>query len=265
MFRTNYRATLKAILRSPVTLLAFGGTILLTIALYKGGFLEGDASIYTLHQDIWNHIQSACVTMFPPIVGVMISAHILSELQNGYSDLLVSSRKSVLSIFLSKLCAVATVAIVARLLLLGVRLIWFWGARYHEVYAVADIQMPTWQVLAWYVLNEMIYMPFMLLAYTAMPVFVCAITNIPASGAIWNVFYYILSYVYTPFKATNLYVPPRKMHNYLAACNFKDNPLHVVDLSPAFFKALFAYFGWVCISLMLLTAAYFILKKRYRT
>ena len=112
MFRQNYKATLKSILRSPVTLLALCATIILTIAMYETGS-SGILTIKTLRQDIMNQISSTCSTLFPAFVGIMVSAHILSEKQNGFGDLLLCSRKSFASIYLSKLCAIATAAIAA--------------------------------------------------------------------------------------------------------------------------------------------------------
>ena len=129
-----------------------------------------------LRADIWNHVLTSCIHLFPPFVGLMISANILSELQNGFSDLIISSRKSFLSIFISKLCAVATITLIARLVLLAAKLIWFWGFSYPEKYGSIGIQLPLDKIICWYMANEMVHMPLILLCYIAMPVFIIAVT-----------------------------------------------------------------------------------------
>jgi len=55
MFRANYKATIKSILRSSVTLLAFGAAVILTLALYQT-YVFGDQEIVSLRSRIWNHI-----------------------------------------------------------------------------------------------------------------------------------------------------------------------------------------------------------------
>ena len=54
MFKANYKATMKALFRSPVTLLAFGATVILTLAMYKGGTVGLLTSLSNVRQEIWN-------------------------------------------------------------------------------------------------------------------------------------------------------------------------------------------------------------------
>ena len=186
MFRANYKATIKSILRSSVTLLAFGAAVILTLALYQS-YVWGDLAIVALRSRIWNHIRVTCINLFPPFVGLMISARILSKQRNGLGDLLVSSRKSILCIYLSKLCAVSTVTLVARLIYLTASVLWFWIIDYPVTFASIGLSLQLGKILSFYAVHEVIYMPFLLLCYTAMPVFVSLITNIPAAGAVWNI------------------------------------------------------------------------------
>lgn len=269
MFRENYKATIKNILRSPTTLLALGATIILMISLYNGGSSTiGDwpRDLLTLRMNIFNQPRTSCMNLFPAFVGMLVSAHILSEHRNGFSDLLVSSRKTVLSIFLSKLCAVATITLGARIVLLSGKLIWFWGIHYPEAYIQIGVSLPFEKVIAQFIMYGVVYMPFLLLCYTAMPVFVSVITNVPAAGAVWNVAFYLLGFIITPFAKTNLYLPPQSMDDYLSTYIYVDNPEYMKALQAGLYpKALTVYIAWIVFSLALLTAAYFILKKRYRT
>lgn len=279
MFFANYKATLKSIFRSPVTLLAFGATVILAISVYDLGAFPIDGvqtNMKILRENIWLHIRTTCCNLFPPFVGMMISANLLLEMQNGVGDLLVSSRKSILSIYLSKLFAVGTVTLVARMVVFSTVLLWFWLLHYPEIYVPNGTVLPFGKVLIHYTINEIVYMPLMLIGYTAMPVFVVAATEIPTSGAVWNVGYYLVSVLWGAFASSVFYLPPFSMDGYIAAFNYIDTPQYMADylagvlpdqtiFVPPFSHALTAYIGWIVFSVALLTAAYFILKKRYRT
>ena len=268
MFKTNYKTTLKAIFRSPVSFLALCATVILAFAMYKTGS-SGILTIKHLLQDIMNQAQSTWASLFPAFVGIMVSAHILSEKQNGVSDLLLCSRKSFASIYLSKLCAIATAAIAAGLLFFGVRLIWYWGFHYYEAYGRFGITLPIGEILVRYFLGILMFMPLLLLCYTAMAVFVSVVTNVPAAGAVWNVTFYISSFFWFKFRQSNFYLPPYKMFTHIG-------PFYETSTSdPEFVKLLAeyfidehiwpAFFGWIAVSIVLLVVSYFILKKRYRT
>ena len=268
MFRKNYITTLKSILRSPVSFLALCATIILTIAMYETGS-SGILTIKNLRQDIMNQVTSTCSNLFPAFVGIMVSAHILSEKQNGFGDLLLCSRKSFASIYLSKLCAIATAAIAAGLLFFGVRLIWYWGFHYSEAYGRFNIGMPIGEILVRYILFILMFMPLLLLCYTAMPVFVSVVTNVPAAGAVWNIAFYLLGFVFLKFSRSNFQLPPIRMITHIG-------PFYETSTSdPKFVKLLAEYFidehvapgffGWIAVSIVLLVVSYFILKKRYRT
>lgn len=268
MFKTNYKATLKSILRSPVSFLALCATVILTIAMYETGS-SGILTIKSLRQDIMNQVTSTCSNLFPAFVGIMVSAHILSERQNGFGDLLLCSRKSFASIYLSKLCAIATAAIAAGLLFFGVRLIWYWGFHYSEAYGRFNIAMPLGEILVRYFVFILMFMPLLLLCYTAMPVFVSTVTNVPAAGAVWNVTFYLAQFLFFKFRLSNFNLPPYKMITHIG-------PFYETSTSdPKFVKLLAeyfidehiwpAFFGWIAVSIVLLVASYFILKKRYRT
>ncbi|MBR3691799.1 MAG: hypothetical protein IKL89_03760, partial [Clostridia bacterium] len=112
MFKTNYKATLKTLFRSPITLIAFGTTLLLAYSLRNAhSYMASmyDPTVATIRSNIRGEVETACVRFFPAFTGILISAFLLSDKQNGFSDLIVSSRKSMLSIYVSRLCAIATV------------------------------------------------------------------------------------------------------------------------------------------------------------
>lgn len=280
VFITNYKATLKSIFRSPLVLLTFGATLIMTYALYDKFSYVFDGYSYdlpTLRQQLGNQITMIGNMLFPPFAGIMISAHILSERQNGFGDLLVSSHKSLLSIYLSKLCAVGTVTLVAGLLFAGGNIVNFWCVYYPENYIPDGVFLPIGKILAVYAGTAAAFIPFMLLCYIAMPTFVCAITNIPAAGAVWNVGFYLAGSVYTAFASTDFFLPPDSVTRYRFSFDYIENPQFMADMQAGLIKdsigrysvtlpeALTAYIGWIVFSLALLTAAYFILKKRYRT
>ena len=267
MFKTNYKTTLKAILRSPVSFLALCATIILTIAMYETGS-SGILTLKSLRQDIMNQAQSTWASLFPAFVGIMVSAHILSEKQNGFGDLLLCSRKSFASIYLSKLCAIATAAIAAGLLFFGVRLIWYWGFHYSEAYGRFNIGMPLGEILVRYILFILMFMPLLLLCYTAMAVFVSTVTNVPAAGAVWNVTFYISSFFWLKFRESNFYLPPFKMFTHSGPfCETSTSDPKFVKLLAKYFideHVAPGFFGWIAVSIVLLVASYFILKRRYR-
>ena len=275
MFKTNYKATLKSIFRSPIFLITLGITIILTIAFSHGGS-SGEYNLFLLRQEAGNHIRASCYNLFPPFVGILISAHILSEYQNGFGDLLVSSRKSILSIYLSKLCAVGTVTLWARFVHLSVWLLWFWCIKYPMAYASIGVSLPLEKILAWYVVNEAIYAPFLLLCFIAMPVFVTVNTNIPAAGAVWNVAFYLAGFIINRFARSEFFLPPRSLDEYIHTFMHIDNPQYMADLQaglvpnpfgeipPTLPEVLISYIGWIVFSVILLAVAYRTLKKRYR-
>ena len=206
VFITNYKATLKSIFRSPIILIAFGATLLVAYSIHTGASHTAPGYVTplcALRQEFANDIQGTCIHVFPAFAGMLVSAYVLSDLRNGFGDLLVSSRKSILSIYLSKLCAIGTVAYVARLLVLAACLVWFWTVHYPVEYVPDGAVLPLGKVLVAYAANEAAFAPFMLLCCIAMPTFVCAITNIPASGAVWNIGHYLIKIVWTPFIYTN--------------------------------------------------------------
>ena len=267
MFKTNYKTTLKAIFRSPVSFLALCATVILAFAMYQTGS-SGILTIKTLRQDIMNQAQSTWASLFPAFVGIMVSAHILSEKQNGFGDLLLCSRKSFASIYLSKLCAIATAAIAAGLLFFGVRLIWYWGFHYYEAYGRFNIGMPLGEILVRYILFVLMFMPLLLLCYTAMAVFVSTVTNVPAAGAVWNVTFYISSSIWPKFWQSNFYLPPYRMITHIRSFNeiAIDDPSFKALLVNYFIDEHVApgFFGWIAVSIVLLMVSYFILKKRYK-
>ena len=268
MFKTNYKTTLKAILRSPVSFLALCATVILAFAMYETGSSQ-ILTIKHLRQDIMNQASSTCSSLFPAFVGIMVSAHILSEKQNSVSDLLLCSRKSFASIYLSKLCAIATAAIAAGLLFFGVRLIWYWGFHYYEAYGRFNIGMPLGEILVRYFLFILMFMPLLLLCYTAMAVFVSTVTNVPAAGAVWNVTFYISSFFWFKFRESNFYLPPYRMITHIRSFNeiAIDDPNFKALLVNYFIDEHVApgFFGWIAVSIVLLMVSYFILKQRYRT
>ena len=267
MFSQNYKVTLKSMFRSRVSLLALLATVILMVAMLDDGS-SGVLTLFTLRQEIMNQPNATCSNLFPAFVGIMVSAHILSEKQNGFGDLLLCSRKSFASIYLSKLCAIATAAIAASALFLSIKLIWFWGFHYQEAYGRFDIAMPISEILVRYFLGIFMFMPLLLLCYTAMPVFVIVLTNVQAAGAVWNVAFYLSGFLFLKFTLSNFHLPPHRMITHIG-------PFYETSTSdPEFVKLLAEYFidehvapgffGWIAVSIVLLVVSYFILKRRYR-
>ena len=126
MFKTNYKATLKILFRSPITLIALGATLLLAYSLRSGGTYVSTVAptVALARENITMDVESACLSFFPAFIGFLIAAFLLSDKQNGFSDLIVSSRKSMLSIYVSRLCAIATVSLPAHLIMLCTNAAW---------------------------------------------------------------------------------------------------------------------------------------------
>ncbi|MBQ3095438.1 MAG: hypothetical protein IJC53_03275 [Clostridia bacterium] len=275
MFRKNYKATLKSIFRSPVTFLAFGATIILILSLYDG-VSNGPQELDRIRNNIFNHIRTSCSNLFPAFIGIIISANLFAEKINGFSDLLLSSRRSFLTFYLSKLCAFVTVSLIVRCMYLTAQLIWYWGS-YYPANCVAGEFLTFRQILACYASYEMAYLPLLLLAYIAMPTFITAATNIPAAGAVWNVAYYLLGFASLEFKQSDFYLPPETVDAYLGTFTHIDDLQYMLnyqaglypnvlgEVPPLQSEALRVYIIWMAVSLVLLTVSYFILKRRYRT
>lgn len=274
MFKANYKATLKTLFRSPVTLLAFGTAVILTAAMHKAAAV-GILSLSSLRSDIFNHPLTTCNYLFPAFLGILISANLLLEKKNEFSDLIVCARKSPVSIYLSKLCALWTVTLLARLIYYAGILIWYWTVQYPTKYVSIGVTLSLKDILGWYAIHEAIWLPFSLLGWTAIAVFAVVVTNSPISGAVTTVGYYLLGRICGPLEISNFYFPPFPVIRYVATWNHIDDPemmawiqsglANPVDPPPLFPEALITYIGWIVFSLALLVAAYFILKKRYRT
>lgn len=278
MFKANYKATLKALFRSPVTLLAFGATVILTLSLYRAGVSSWYTSLSTVRNEIWNDVRVTCFNLFPPFAGILVSAFMLSEVQNGFGDLLVSSRKSIFSIYFSKLCAIGTVILLARIIFLVMSIVWTWGVRFAESRAHGDaVSLPLWKIIAHFAANEAVYVPLLLVGFVAMPVFISVITNIPATGSVWNIGFFLISYIFPTITITNYYLPPGNVDNYVSTFKYIDNPEYLFAVQNGLYPhmgrkmaatlpdALTVYIAWIVFSLALLIASYFILKRRYRT
>ena len=279
MFKTNYKATLKTLFRSPITLIAFGTTLLLAYSLrHSHSYMVSmyDPTVDTIRSNIRLEVQNACVYFFPAFTGILISAFLLSDKQNGFSDLIVSSRKSMLSIYVSRLCAIATVSLLAHLIVLCTNAAWYWFVHYPSAgYIEVGAVLPLGKILAHYAVVEVILMPFVMLYYIAMSVFVCAVTNIPAVGGIWNVVYYLTETLIPMVFFSNYYLVPFDLINYIRTFAYIDSPQYLSDMLngrvllnyplKSLPELLIIYFGWIAFALALLTASYFILKRRYRT
>ena len=279
MFKTNYKATLKTLFRSPITLIAFGTTLLLAYSLRQAhSFMASmyDPTVATIRSNIRHDVAVACVSFFPAFIGFLIAAFLLYEKQNGFSDLIVSSRKSMLSIYVSRLCAIATVSLPAHLIMLCTNAAWYWFVHYPSAgYIEVGAVLPLGKILAHYAVVEVILMPFVMLYYIAMSVFVCAVTNIPAVGGIWNVVYYLTETLIPMVFFSNYYLVPFDLINYIRTFAYIDSPQYLSDMLngrvllnyplKSLPELLIIYFGWIAFALALLTASYFILKRRYRT
>ena len=279
MFKTNYKATLKTLFRSPITLIAFGTTLLLAYSLRNAHVYMAsmyDPTVATIRSNIRHDVAAACVGFFPAFTGILIAAFLLSDKQNGFSDLIVSSRKSMLSIYVSRLCAIATVSLPAHLIVLFANAAWYWFVHYPSAgYIEVGAVLPLGKILAHYAVVEVILMPFVMLYYIAMSVFVCAVTNIPAVGGIWNVVYYLTNILIPMTFFSNYYLVPFDLINYIRTFAYIDSPQYLSDMLngrvsmnfplKSLPELLIIYFGWIAFALALLTASYFILKRRYRT
>jgi len=279
VFKTNYKATLKTLFRSPITLIAFGTTLLLAYSLRNAHVFMAsmfDPTVATIRSNIRQDVAVACGSFFPAFTGILISAFLLSDKQNGFSDLIVSSRKSMLSIYVSRLCAIATVSLLAHLIVLCTNAAWYWFVHYPSAgYIEVGAVLPLGKILAHYAVVEVILMPFVMLYYIAMSVFVCAVTNIPVAGGIWNVVYYLTDAITPMLVFSNYYMVPFDLFHYIMAFEYVDDLQYLSDMLngrvllnyplKSLPEVLTIYFGWIAFALALLTASYFILKRRYRT
>jgi len=279
VFKTNYKATLKTLFRSPITLIAFGTTLLLAYSLRQAhSFVLSmyDPTVDMIRSNIRGDVETASVYFFAAFTGILISAFLLSDKQNGFSDLIVSSRKSMLSIYVSRLCAIATVSLLAHLIVLFANAAWYWFVHYPSAgYIEVGAVLPLGKILAHYAVVEVILMPFVMLYYIAMSVFVCAVTNIPVAGGIWNVVYYLTDAITPMLVFSNYYMVPFDLFHYIMAFEYVDDLQYLSDMLngrvllnyplKSLPEVLTIYFGWIAFALALLTASYFILKRRYRT
>ena len=180
-------------------LISFGATIIVAYSVYTATSHTAPGEItplYALRQQFWNHSASTCKTIFAPLIGLLISAYILSDIRNGFSDLMVSSSKSLLSSYLSKLCAIGTVAFVARWIVLGVCLVWFWNVHYPIEFVPDGAVLPLKDILIGYVASETVFVPFLLYVFSThkkgngplyMTLTLVGLLLIPLSVVFWTI------------------------------------------------------------------------------
>ena len=202
--------------------------------------------------------------LLPAFLGVIVASNILAEKNNGFGDLLVSNRKSLLSFYVSKILAFWTLALVVQLLFLGIWCVHYWCFQQHSVVLQFE------DILRWYVINEFVYMPIGILVYSSIATFVGVVTNVPAMGAVASVAHYLLQFIFYDLKSgTNiisnyLYFIPRKIDSYTASFIDLEKTLNQVG-SATLGEAIIAVLFQLSFSLLLLAVSYCLLQRKYKT
>jgi len=276
VLKSNYKATLKTLIRHPAIIIACVAVVvtMLTNDYWQGGVgVEANA----IHQ-IFN--MARCSTwgwVFPPLLGITISANLLSEKNNGFSDVLSASNVAFRKYITSKILAFCTVGVVAHLAFAFV-----WSV---NIWVVQDIALggrtATYtfaEVVGAYLLYESIYLPLSLLVATSIAFFCISVSGYPVMGAVGLMVYPFLERIFVFLQGTPainnipggiLYYLPKQL-DFCLRFTVDDKPwvYHqqvqaMVGIYLYWNKAIAAFIFHYVFSIIILIISCLILKKRY--
>ena len=286
MVGTSVKNNIKSIIRDPTTILAFLAAVILRfiggIHSYVGPngnfidkeiYLSDDAFAYML-QTMVGMVTVSIEEILFPFIGIVIAVDIFRDKRANTYDLVQTGQISFRKYFWSKLISYYTVSVVLCLLI---------TALFGCVYAAVNI--PSNSDIAWgkvffvQAISIVVSYTGCLLIPIALAVFLSALTGSPVIGIIANCIYRFVPYMFIGFSLTDfghyVYVYPMALFLFLKdwllypaneRFSFEHQQLYG-DGAPfhtSFPEALFSHGLQILIAAVLLTSAYFLLKRRFQ-
>ena len=269
MFKANYISTLKTLLRHPATMLACAAIVLSSVTSGAKLAEPVEYSRFYVMQSLWNISMDSCWLVMSSFLGIVISSNILSDIVNGFSDVLSCSKSSFFSFFASKILAFWTLGITAKCIysiIFGVRY-WFVQERM--------VVPPFWERFSHFLLVDALYLLPSLLVVTAMSLFLCAVSGVPVMGV--GVFFYsMLDKIFNALKYSQnifggiLYFLPKQYVLYTSLLNnypqkrsdqLQNYFTPIYEITPQ--RAIFSIVFHCIFAVVVIIISYFMLKKRY--
>ena len=286
MVGTSVKNNIKSIIRDPTTILAFLAAVILRfingVHSYVGPNGEYiDSQIY-LSSDGFQYMLNTMVGMVTvsieeilfPFIGIIIAINIFKDKRSNMYDLVESSQISFRKYYFSKILSYYILSVALCLLVTL-----FFGCVYMAVNLPAGTNIAWEKVFFVQLIAIVVSYTGCLLIPIALAVFLIAITGNPIVGAIANAVYNFVPYMFVGFSRTDfghyVYVYPMSLHLYLKdwllypaneRFSFEHQQLYG-DGAPfhtSFPEALFSHGLQILIATVLLTASYFLLKRRFQ-
>jgi len=283
MFRSNYKTTLKTLIRDPAVIIAIVAVVLMVVT--QGKWQNGYGVVHTerdlLMQNIFNMVRiSTWCGLFPAFLGVMISSNLLSERKNNFCDILTTSNTSFRKFFFSKTLALWTVATAAHIVYLLLFSLHYW------IIQAPQVEVIFREVAVHYLFMEAAYFLPSLLVATAIGYIGVSITGVQPIGAFVSLAYVFLLNIFPVLHMPNsvwggiLYYLPMQYECYMIQFSYFNYLNPEIDRYAAMNyllekmlkntgylvtpeKALLSIVFHCVFSVTLLVISYFLLKKRY--
>ena len=265
----DIKTNLKSILRDPVTILALLITIVLFLSTAQLSIfdddIEGIREIYLMTNATHFAGNLAMNIVFVPIwflsfvfMGVVIAGNIFKDRRNNMFDIVRARNVSFLRYYISKLISFYIIAVV---FCASISIVWC--AVYFIVWMPPEPNFDVGLFFLKFFKNMLLGYSSMLLKVIGFPIFLSALTGVPAVGAIFNAIYYFLRLVLgDPESYMNMFVhtDPGAMQRY-ANKLVQPEPSILVPFAS---DANIALLWQVGMGAALLVSSYFLLKRRFK-
>lgn len=287
MVGTSVKNNIKSIIRDPTVILAFLAAIILQFmdgvysyvdgdwnAIDREIYLSADAFSYMLNTMVGNVFEPISRILFP-FIGIVIALDIFKDKRTDTYDLIRISGISFRKYYCAKLISyyIVSVLICAAVtaLFLGV---------YAVLYIPPNVEIDWGMVFLAQAVAVLVSYTGCLLIPIALAVFLCALTGRPAVGIVVNCVYRFIQYMFVGFSFTDfahyVYVYPMSLYLYLTDWpEYPPEQRFSFDFQPSygmgdytfhtnFGEALYSHVLQILIATVLLTSAYFLLKRRFQ-
>ena len=261
----DIKTNLKSILRDPVTLLA----LFITIALFLSTsqltiwmdytpdmFLDENATGFAGIL-VMNIVFSPIRYLAFVFMGIIVAANIFKDKKNNAFDLFIAKNISFLRYYLSKLLSFYIIAVV-----FCASISFLWCTAYFVFWMPPEPNFDVGLFFLKFFKNMLLGYSSCLLKTIALPVFLSALTGLPAVGAVFNAIYYYLRLFFGDDKAyfnRFIHTDPFAMMHY-ANKLVQPEPSILVPFASDANIAFLWQFG---IGNVLLVSSYFLLKLRF--
>ena len=265
----DIRTNIKTILRDPVTILALLITIVLFLSTAQLSVFMGDIesvrAIY-LREDATHfagnlvmNIVSAPITYLATVfMGVIIAANLFKDRRNNAFDIIRSRNVSFLRYYLSKLISFYIIAVVFCALTSI-----FWCAVNFIFYIPSNPNFDIGLFFLKFLKNILLSYSSCLLQILGWPIFLSALTGVPAVGAVFNaIYFYLWKFFGGPetYYYRFIHANPLEMQAYMNKLVQPEPSILVPFASDANIALLWQ----VGMGIVLLVSSYFLLKWRFK-